>query len=323
MTSKIAIYGLAAMLLASVSFAGIKPSPELEQWMSTGQYFTFQDHQIFYHDSGAKSGTTILMIHGFPTSSWDYRALVTAMSAEHRVVAIDMLGFGFSDKPRWHKYSINEQVELHTALLGHIGVNKVHIIAHDYGGLVAEEMVARFNGNADDVPAIQSLIMLNGPVNMNEIDASLTFSERMAKKVMNGPLGGFASLFAMKFVFDKGFVPVFGEATRPSEQALRDNWFIITRQGGRRLFHKLIHFYDEGLEQGDRWYNAIKDTRVPVLSIMGSADPVVGKLSLERFAELYPNANVAVMDNIGHYPQMEDAETVEKMCRKFLAGLGG
>jgi len=297
------------------------PSPELQQWISNGHYFRFDDYRIFYQDNEKDSDTTILMIHGFPTSSWDWHELVSALGSEYRVIAIDMLGFGFSAKPRDHDYSIDEQVELHRALLKSLDINQVHIIAHDYGGLVAQEMLARFNARASSTPAIQSLVLINGPVNMTEIDDNLSFSQRMGKNIISGPLGGLASWFTTRFAFDIGFVTFFGDATRPSDQALRDNWFIISQQGGRTLFHKLAHFYGEGLQQGERWIEAIKNTQIPVLAINGLADPILGEQSADEFSATYPRIDLQVLANIGHYPQLEDSAAVAALYQDFLSGL--
>jgi len=114
------------------------------QWENSGQYLTVNDHQIFVIDT--KSSTkkdTILLIHGFPTSSWDWAKIWPALSADYRLIAMDMLGFGFSDKPDPHQYSIHEQADIVEDIVQQLGLKQFHVLAHDYGDTVAQELLAR------------------------------------------------------------------------------------------------------------------------------------------------------------------------------------
>jgi pimeloyl-ACP methyl ester carboxylesterase len=78
-----------------------------------------------YHDEG--SGPVLLCIHGFPTASWDWVQMWPQLTKNFRVIAPDMLGFGFSDKPRNYEYSLFDQTTLHEVLLGHLGISEIHI----------------------------------------------------------------------------------------------------------------------------------------------------------------------------------------------------
>ena len=76
----------------------------LKNWKKKGIYFDYKSYQIFTVDEG--SGDVLLLIHGFPTSSWDWSQMWDPLTKSHRVLALDMIGFGYSDKPRRYKYSI-------------------------------------------------------------------------------------------------------------------------------------------------------------------------------------------------------------------------
>jgi len=84
----------------------------IDEWEKKGDYLTINGHRIFVIDTAAKHKETILLIHGFPTSSWDWAKVWNALSAGYRLVAMDMLGFGLSAKPAPHKYSIHEQADI-------------------------------------------------------------------------------------------------------------------------------------------------------------------------------------------------------------------
>ena len=92
----------------------------------------------------SRAGEPLLLLHGFPTASWDWHYLWVPLTQRFRVVACDMLGFGDSAKPLDHDYSLMEQADLQQALLAHLNIDQpVHLLAHDYGGTVAQELLAR------------------------------------------------------------------------------------------------------------------------------------------------------------------------------------
>ena len=118
------------------------PGIALADWRSAGQTFSFNGHGIRYWTAG--QGEPLLLIHGFPTASWDWHYLWAALAERYQVIACDMLGFGDSAKPRGHAYSLLEQADLQQALLAHLGIGQpVHVLAHDYGDSVAQELLAR------------------------------------------------------------------------------------------------------------------------------------------------------------------------------------
>lgn len=111
-------------------------------WRKRGQTFVFGGQTLRYWAAG--QGEPLLLIHGFPTASWDWHYLWQPLAQRYRVIACDMLGFGDSAKPVNHDYSLLEQADLQQALLAHLNVDQpVHILAHDYGDSVAQELLAR------------------------------------------------------------------------------------------------------------------------------------------------------------------------------------
>ena len=126
-------------------------------WRTRGQSFTFRGQSIRYWTGG--QGEPLLLLHGFPTASWDWHYLWGPLTQRFRVIACDMLGFGDSAKPVDHAYSLMEQADLQQALLTHLQVDQpVHLLAHDYGGSVAQELLARHHEQRAD---IASCVFLN------------------------------------------------------------------------------------------------------------------------------------------------------------------
>lgn len=114
---------------------------ELLEWKSRGRMHTVFDRQMFVVDSAATTTTkitnTIVFVHGFPTSSFDFRRVWDEFVAVRglRVIAFDHVGFGFSDKPRGdeYSYSLHEQAEQMLQLLVQLNITDVHFVSHDMG----------------------------------------------------------------------------------------------------------------------------------------------------------------------------------------------
>src|SRR5688572_4727863 len=131
----------------------------LEDWRRAGRETTYNGHTVFYRDEG--EGDAVLCIHGFPTASWDWERVWPGLTDRFRAIAPDMLGFGFSAKPPDYPYSILDQATLHERLLAELGVPRAHVLAHDYGDTVAQELLARAaEGRA--AFEIRSICFLNG-----------------------------------------------------------------------------------------------------------------------------------------------------------------
>src|SRR4051812_8986199 len=116
-------------------------TPDFAEWRREGKTYRHRGRAIFYRDAG--SGPVLLAIHGFPSASWDWHLLWPELTARFRVIAPDMLGYGWSDKPRAYRYSIADQAELHRGLMSELKIERVHVLAHDVGVSVACELLAR------------------------------------------------------------------------------------------------------------------------------------------------------------------------------------
>ena len=115
----------------------------IAQWKSKGIFFRHKGHSIFYVEEG--QGDVLLLIHGFPTSSWDWVKIWPTLTKYYRVIALDMIGFGYSAKPVKYKYTIFDQADIHEELLEYLGIGNCAVLSHDYGDTVVQELVARSN----------------------------------------------------------------------------------------------------------------------------------------------------------------------------------
>lgn len=316
---------------------------DLQQWRAEGRRYRHRGHEIFYRDAGdARSDSALLLIHGFPTASWDWHRVWDALAARFaRVIAPDMIGFGFSAKPRDYDYSIFDQAELHEGLLRELGIARCHILAHDYGDTVAQELLARhairheqlylspFTGvgwtaGADDAPrqpapqglSIGSCAFLNGGLFPE------THRARPIQKLLLTPLGPLLSRLMSERTFRRSFAAVFGPRTQPTAQELADFWRLMAHDEGQRLAHKLIRYIPERRANRERWVGVLLKTKVPLRVINGPEDPVSGAHMVARYRDLIPNPDVVSLPDIGHYPQVEDPQGVLRAYLEWRA-IGG
>ena len=165
------------------------PSPALRAWHERGTSLPLGGHRLFLQQADGAGTGTLLCIHGFPTASWDWHALWPGLGADYgRVLAPDLLGFGWSDKPAGHHYSVLEQADLCEALLRAQGVTRVHLLAHDLGDSVAQELLARDlerreRGGAAAELRIVSAVLLNGGLFPE------THRPRLVQRLLLTPLG--------------------------------------------------------------------------------------------------------------------------------------
>jgi pimeloyl-ACP methyl ester carboxylesterase len=287
-----------------------------QAWLASGSFFEHRPHRIFWREGGRLDAPTLLLIHGYPTSSWDWAPIWPLLQAEHHLLTLDMLGFGHSSKPKGHRYSIPEQADLCEALLRRQGVTQFHILAHDYGDTVAQELLARHNESSScQRPRLLSLALLNGGLFPE------THRARFVQKLLASPLGPAIAGVISKRSFAKTMTGIFGPDTPPSAEHIDGFWELATRDNGRAAMARLISYISERRAQRERWVGALQRSSVPLQVINGALDPVSGAHMVARYRELVPNPDVTSLPRIGHYPQVEDPQGVATAYAAFRAKL--
>ncbi|EJM65305.1 alpha/beta fold hydrolase [Pseudomonas sp. GM55] len=276
-------------------------------WRKRSREFVFRGQSIRYWTAG--QGEPLLLIHGFPSASWDWHYLWQPLTQHFRVIACDMLGFGDSAKPANHEYSLLEQADLQQALLEHLNVEQpVHLFAHDYGDSVAQELLAR---HYESRVELASCVFLNGGLFPE------THRPVLMQKLLLSPLGWMIGRAFSRDGLVRSFRQIFGPQTRPSESQMDDFWSLVESHRGPRIMHKLIAYIPERRVWRNRWVSAMQRGEVPLRVIDGGVDPVSGVHMVERYRELIPEADTVVLPDIGHYPQIEAPGEVLKHYLAF------
>ncbi len=281
----------------------------VRQWREEASYFDFDGHRIAYWSIG--HGRPLLMVHGFPTSSWDWTPIWHRIDgAEHRLIAADMLGFGLSDKPR-SGYSIMRQADLQLAFLDHLGVTDFSAVVHDYGVSVAQELLAR-QMEGSGAAGLDRVVFLNGGI-FPALHRPLTI-----QKLGVSPLGPLVGRMMTRDRFARSFSRAFGPYTQPTPQEIDGYWELMQEKDGHRITHELLHYIADRRANEERWVTVLRQARARIGLINGAADPVSGEHAFNRWVEYLPQANAYLLPDIGHYPQAEAPKKVSQLILEWL-----
>jgi pimeloyl-ACP methyl ester carboxylesterase len=273
-------------------------------WQQRGQSEEFRGYGIHtFRQPG--EGPLLLLLHGFPSSSYDWRLLLEE-DVPGNVLGFDFLGFGLSAKPREHDYSLFWQADLTEELVRRHGDGRpVSIVAHDMGTSVANELMARdLEGKLE--MEIAEILLFNGSM---VLEAA---SPTPAQRALRSPLGPLVARLSSERVFRHQFGSVFSDAHPLSEEEAGDQWSLVCHNGGRTLGHRLVSYMDQRETHAGRWHGAIRDWPGELSLAWGLQDPVATTSVLAALRELRPQVPVSELPELAHYPQLEDPRQIAR-----------
>jgi pimeloyl-ACP methyl ester carboxylesterase len=295
-------------LAAAAWMQGLETGDRVTPYEQAAKFtLTHEGHRLQARRGG--QGAALWLIHGFPTSSRDWRGVWPSLAEQHELFALDMLGFGASAKPRGFGYSISASADQWVALAEATGVREVAVLAHDYGNTVAQELLARQREGRLDF-RITSVAFLNGGL-FPEATHPLRIQRWLA-----GPLGPLLARFTRERTFVASLQRI---CARPwPEGELPEAWERLSRDGGRAVMPRLLRYIAERRRHRERWVGALQQAGVPIALINGLEDPISGRSIVARWRQLLPDAPVFELAGVGHYPQVEAPEEVLAAYREFL-----
>lgn len=280
-----------------------------DAWRARGRIVRARGFDVFCVDEG-RGPETVVLLHGFPTSSHDWSRVWDSLTARFRAVTLDLPGFGFSAKPEDYSYSLLEQAEVVEVVLRALGVARAHVVAHDMGTSVATELLARREAGLLGFE-LDRLVLANGSVHPEL--AHLTPAQKLLRRPLVGPL--FARL-ASPAVFRLQMRRVLGRKEALTDAELDAQFALIRRGDGHLRLPRIMRYYEERERFRARWIPALERLDRPALVLWGRRDPVAVPAIAEALAREIPGSRLAWLDDLGHYPQFEDAP-------RFAAGVEG
>jgi len=279
------------------------------EWKSKGEFITVNDRKLFVIDTSSFFSTedkvpteTMVVLHGYPTSSYDYYKVLPELSKHYRVIIHDHLGFGFSDKPLDYSYSLLDQADVALQLCQQLGVKKVHLLAHDYGTSVATEIIAR-NNNHELTIEIEKLTLCNGSMHIE-----LSQLRTIQKLLKNKWLGKYVAKLTTYAIFSKNLRNVYFDKTKVSNNELKDMWMQLQYNEGRKVIHKLSQYINERYTYWNRWIGALKETNLQTNIVWAKNDPVAVPAIARLIATEISNNKLFWIENTGHFPMLENPD---------------
>lgn len=288
------------------------PSKNITEWLAGGKFFNYNKFQIFYIEEGR--GQNLILLHGFPTSSWDYSKIFNGLSRYYRCFAIDFLGFGYSSKPKKHTYSILEQTDIIESFIEKNALKRVKFVFHNYAVSVGQEILARHLERSERKYEIDGAVFLNGGL-FPHLHRP-TFIQKLLLYPILGPL--IALIFNEK-KFGNSFREIFGKNTKPTDKEISSLWKLITYPQNIKIPHKLIQYINDRRKNAKLWKDALLNTDVKLLFINGGCDPVSGAHLADEIEKLpIKHKTLVRWPEIGHYPQWENAKGSFELINEFL-----
>ncbi len=259
----------------------------------------------------AGGGPPVLLLHGYPSSSYDWRYLFAALP-DQRLTSFDFLGFGLSDKPRQHVYSLMTQADLAERVAARYGEEPVFLVAHDMGTSVATELLAR------DVDGrlpfkLAGVLLFNGSMVIEQ--ASLTISQ----KLLRSRLGPLVARLSNERSFRAQFARIFSAGHPLTAEEAADQWALLAYHNGHLILDRLTYYLHERVAYAPRWHGALRDWPGRLELAWARQDPVCTEAVLQAVLELRPHAPLIRLEELGHYPQLEDPAAVVDVVARFLA----
>lgn len=284
-------------------------SGAVAEWERHGAYRTLHGWETFTMDvapTGAEEHEPLLILHGFPTCSFDFHHVIAKLSLNRRVLLLDLIGYGLSAKPDI-AYTMNMQADVVQAFVAETGISRLDMLTHDMGDTVGGELLARQSEGRWPVDVVGRVIT-NGSIYIEmahlsagqELLLSLD-DERLPETIANDGSSMQTSLAA-----------TFSPHSSVDEAELAAAWELISHGGGQRLLPRTIRYIEERRKNQARYTGAIESHPSPLAIVWGADDPIAVVEMTTRLREARPDASLTILRDVGHFPMVESPRRFEE-----------
>jgi pimeloyl-ACP methyl ester carboxylesterase len=268
--------------------------------------------KIFYREAGPADAPTILLLHGFPTSSHMFRDLIPALADRFHVVAPDYPGYGYSDAPSVEQfdYTFDRLADVVQRFTEKLGLVRYSLYMQDFGGPVGFRLATRHPER------VNALIIQNAVAHVEGLSdafspAKAFWANRNAET--EKPMRGLLAASTTKFQYLQG-------AGRP-ELVSPDNWVLdqalLDRPGNADIQLALLYDYRNNLKRYPEWQAYLQSKRPPVLVVWGKNDPFFTVDGAKAFQRDVPKAQLHLFE-AGHFALEEHSDEIAKLIQAFL-----
>ncbi len=272
-------------------------------------FFSIDKNKLHYIDEG--DGPVIVMVHGNPTWSFYYRNLIRSLAGNFRVISLDNIGCGLSDKPQEYDYCLKNHIKNLTALLSYLNIIKCSLIVHDWGGAIGMGYAVQH------IHSVEKIVVLNTAAFRSQ---RIPFRIRICRwpfigKVLVRGFNGFA--------WPASFMAV----SKPMDRKTKRMYLLPYNSWKNRIavygFVKDIplsssHVSYNTLVEVESGLAKIRQLNIPILILWGGKDFCFDKHFFDEWLRRFPEAEALFFDNGGHYILEDNFKEIEPIISSFF-----
>jgi pimeloyl-ACP methyl ester carboxylesterase len=285
--------------------------------MTTYKYATVRSRKMFYREAGNKTAPTIVLLHGFPSSSHMFRDLIPKLSDRLHVIAPDYIGFGYSDAPNTKEFqytfdNLAEHVE--ELLFSVLGLKKFSIYVQDYGAPIGYRITSKHQD------AVEGIVVQNGNAYVEGIGEAFNpmkpfWANRNSET--EKPVRGLLTKETTVFQYTHGVK----DPQRISPDAYTFDQFFLDRPGNDGIQLELLYDYQSNVALYDSWHQYFRTKQPRMLIVWGTNDPFFTVEGAKAYQRDIPHAELHLIDT-GHFALETHATEIAATMKDFLAGNG-
>ena len=287
----------------------VNPMPNVHH-----RYASVEGHRLFYREAGPVDAPVLVLLHGFPTSSFMFRHLIPTLADQYRVLAPDMLGFGLSDAPGVDEfdYTFDALASLTAGLLAELGVLRYGVYVHDYGAPIGWRLAL------GDPDAVTAIISQSGNA-YNEGFADSFWTRRAGAYGANpGPeteaaVRGALTLEDVRWQYLTG-VP---DESLVSPDTWHHDYALLGRPGNDLIQLALFRDYGTNPPLYPVVHAYLRTSAVPLLAIWGEGDQIFGPAGARAFAADAEDPEIHLLEG-GHFLLESARDEAVELIRDFL-----
>lgn len=282
--------------------------------MITYHHVEVRGLKIFYREAGDKNTPTIVLLHGFPTSSFMFRNLIPLLAEKYHVIAPDYPGFGYSDAPSVDTFEYtfdNLASVMEELLLKKLNLKNFSIYVQDYGAPIGYRIAS---ANPD---AIRRIVVQNGNAYVEGIgpafDPMKPFWQNRNRET-EAPVRALLTLDTTKFQYVHGTK----DPSKISPDTYTFDQALLDRPGNNDIQLNLLHNYQSNPPKYPEWHEYFKKSQPPMLIVWGKNDPFFTVEGAKAYQRDLPKAELHLLDT-GHFALEEELDFIAKRINAFLA----
>ncbi len=284
------------------------------EWEAAGSYVDVGGDAIFVRDEPAATSAEVpplLVLHGFPTCSYDYASVLPALAARRRVVLVDYPGYGLSAKPD-RRYGIRYLADAAQAVVAALELAEVDMLTHDVGDTVGGELLARdLEGTLPF--SVRRRVLTNGSIYMDLVQ--LSTGQELLLSLPDEPTD-----LVTEEGFVSGLLGTFASGSAVPPEELEALWQLAARNDGHRLLPRTIRYIEDRRAEERRFTGPIETHPSPLGVVWGVLDPIAVAAMADRLVATRPDTPLIRFDDVGHYPMLEAPDRFANAVVDLLDG---